>query len=149
MNIKNYKIKFNVSALILFALIMLPNIIWFFIPIQNDVLKNESCVPVLDVFSMVFQVIMLAALCILKNKHADKIKFTVLIILSTVFAGLYYFCWILYFSGIVHGAVLIGLSLFQCGSFFLYGLDRKNYIALCPLAVFTVLHLISTVKNFL
>jgi len=149
MKIKHYQFHFNSSAVVLFALIMLPNLIWFFVPSQNDILRNESHTQVLDVFVTVFQIIMLAALCGIRNRNADKIKASRFIILSGVFGLLYYGCWILYYSGIVHGTVLLSLGIFPCCSFLCYGIDRKNMIALVPIVVFTVLHASSIIINFI
>ncbi len=128
---------------------MLPNIVWFFVPAQNDILRNETSTQVLDVFVTVFQIMMLAVLCVIKNVNARKIKISLFIILSTAFGLIYYVCWILYYNGAVHEMVLLGLCVFPCCSFLFYGIDRKNYMALVPISVFTVLHLISTIINFL
>ncbi len=149
MKIKSYKFGFNISAVVIFLLIMLPNIIWFFVPAQNDILRNESSTQVLDVFVTVFQIMMLAALCLIKNVNAHKIKISLFIILSATFGLFYYICWILYYSGVVHEVVLLGLCIFPCCSFLFYGIDRKNYIALVPISVFAVLHLISSIINFM
>lgn len=149
MQIKNYKLGFNLSAVVLFALIMLPNIIWLFVPSQNDILRSPSTTQVIDVFATVFQVIMIAALCAIKNENAAKLKLSLFIILSAFFGLIYYICWVLYYCSIVHKAVLLGLCIFPCCAFLFYGIDRKNWIALAPLAVFTILHLISTIINFI
>lgn len=149
MKIRDYKFSFNLSAFLLFVLIMAPNIVWFCVPSANDILRDPSKVPILDTFVTVSQVIMLAALCILKNKNAGKLKISPLIILSVVFCLLYYACWVLYYCNVVHGAVLIGLSVFPCLSYLVYGIDRKNYPALIPIGLFTILHFISTMINFI
>lgn len=48
LKINKYKIGFDIFGLILFLLIMIPNIIWFSIPAPNDILRNESITPVID-----------------------------------------------------------------------------------------------------
>lgn len=149
MKIKNYKFGFDIWALVLFALIMLPNIIWFCVPSQNDILRNESTTQVLDVIVTVFQVIMLATLCMFKNVNAEKIKFSLFFILSTIFGLLYYVCWVLYYANVVYAVVLLGMCILPCCAFVFYALDRKNYFALIPIVVFCILHLTSTVINFL
>lgn len=146
---KQYRFGFQFSALALFLAIMLPNIVWSFFPAPNDILRNKSATQILDAFATVFQVIMIAMLCLIKNKNAFGLKIAPVLLLSAVSALSYGCCWIMYYCGIVHSAVLIGLSLLPCLSFLFYGLDRKNYVALIPIAIFTVLHLISTIINFL
>lgn len=145
----DYKFTFNPSALLLFALVMLPNIIWFLIPASNDILRNPSDTPILDTFASIMQVILVIALLLIKNKRARKLKTTPLIILCVAFCLLYYICWILYYCDIVNSGVLLCLCLFPCLSFLFYGFDRKNYIALLPIAIFTLLHFLSTVINFI
>lgn len=145
----NYKYYFNISALILFALIMLPNLIWMLVPSQNDVLRRESSTQVLDAFTMIFQIISVATLCAIKNIKATKLKLSPFIFLTLIFGLLYYIFWILYYCGIVHSAVLLGLCIFPCCAFIFYGVDRKNYFSLAPIAIFAILHLISTIINFL
>ena len=39
---KNYRIGFDLPGLLLFLMIMIPNVIWFVIPAANDVLRTES-----------------------------------------------------------------------------------------------------------
>lgn len=149
MKIRDYKFSFNLSAFLLFVLIMAPNIVWFFVPSGNDILRDSSKTPLLDIFVTVSQVVMLTALCILKNRNAGKLKISPLIVLSVAFCLLYFVCWILYYCNVVNGAILICLSVFPCMSFLFYGIDRKNYPALIPVGLFTVLHLVSTIINFL
>ncbi len=146
--ISDYKFKFNIPALILFAAIMLPNIIWSFVPAPDDILRAETGTQVLDIFATVFQVVMIAALCILINKNAEKLRISLFFCLCAVFCALYCICWILYYCGIVHITVISGLCVFPCISFACFGIDRKNYIALIPTVIFTVLHFISTAINF-
>ena len=40
--LKKYKMGFDIWALVLFVVIMIPNIIWFAIPAPNDILRTES-----------------------------------------------------------------------------------------------------------
>ncbi len=42
-----YKIGFEAGGLVLFAVIMLPNFLWFAVPTPNDVLRRESITPTL------------------------------------------------------------------------------------------------------
>ncbi len=149
MKLRDRKITFNISALILFVIIMLPNIVWFIVPSPNDILRAESTTPILDVFATVAQVMTIAALCIIKNSTAKKLDVTAFIILSLVFCLMYYICWVLYYLNTVNAFVIIGLSVFPCAAFAAYAVDRKNYIALFPTGLFAVLHLASSVINFI
>ena len=145
---RDYKFGFNVSALILIAIILLPNIIWGFVPAKNDILRAESKTEILDIFATVFQVMLIAALCILQNKNAEKLRLSAFTSICAAFCVLYCICWILYYCAVVHITVIIGLCVFPCMSFAFFALDRKNYAALIPIVIFTVLHFTSTAINF-
>ena len=67
--IRKYKIGFDVLGLLLFLIIMIPNFIWFAVPTSNDILRNKSITPVIDVIASIFQVITIISLCIIKNKQ--------------------------------------------------------------------------------
>ena len=41
LQIRNYKIGFDIGGLALFLVIMLPNFVWFAVPTANDVFRNQ------------------------------------------------------------------------------------------------------------
>lgn len=71
-NFKKYRIGFDVRGLVLSIIIMIPNFIWFAIPTENDVLRAASLTPVIDMVATIFQVIMIASLCVIKNIEYQK-----------------------------------------------------------------------------
>lgn len=144
-----HKFGFDIFAAVLFLIIMLPNIIWFFVPAPHDILRNTSKTEVLDIFATVFQVLTLIALCAIKNTTAKKLRFTPCIIICATSCLAYYIAWIMYYCGIANGGVFVCLCLFPCAAFMLYAVDRKNLIAIIPITVFAVLHFTSTAINFL
>ncbi len=137
------KIKFNIYGLLLFFIIMIPNFIWFVIKAPNDILRVESVTPILDLIASIFQIIMIVFLCF--SKDANN-KFNISSIISVI---LYFICWILYYLSITNNLVIIGLCLFPCLSFLFYEIKIKNWIAMIPTIVFTILHLIYGIINFM
>ncbi len=136
-------IKFNIYGLLLFFIIMIPNFIWFMIEAPNDILRVESVTPTLDLIASIFQIIMVVFLCFSKDENN---KFN---IYSIIGVSLYFLCWILYYLGIINNVVIIGLCLFPCLSFLFYEIKIKNWIAMIPTIVFTILHLLYGVINFI
>ncbi len=136
-------IKFNIYGLLLFIFIMIPNFIWFVVKAPNDILRSESITPTMDLIARVFQVIMVICLCFSKNKN-NKIGIS-----SIVSLILYFVCWVLYYFGMVNNIVIIGLFLLPCLSFLIYAIKIKNWIAIIPAIVFTLLHLLYGVINFI
>lgn len=149
MKLKEHKFGFDIFAAVLFLIIMLPNIIWFFVPAPHDILRNQSKTEVLDIFATIFQVLTLATLCAIKNTTAKKLGFSLCVIICAASCLAYYVAWIMYFCGIANGGVFVCLYIFPCAAFMLYAVDRKNLIAIIPITVFAVLHFTSTAINFL
>lgn len=147
--LKKYKFGFDISGFILFLIIMLPNFIWFAVPAPNDILRQASVTPTVDMIASVCQMIFVASLCFIINKERGNLKIFPLLILSIVCIGVYFSGWIIYYIGIVNPIVIICLILPPCMSFILFALERKNIIAVIPAVVFTVCHLIYGTVNFI
>lgn len=146
---KKYKFGFDIWGLVLFLLIMFPNIFWFAFPAPNDILRGESITQTADIIAEIFQVIMIVMLCFIKNKNSKKLSVKSKCILGTFGCCLCYFiAWILYYQSIVYTPIILSLCIFPCTAFLLYEIDRKNYIAIIPTAVFSLCHLIYGIVNF-
>lgn len=146
---KRYKLRFNIWGLILFFIIMLPNFYWFLVPAPNDILRAESVTEVLDTIASVFQVLMVITLCIFTNKNTDRICITPFVIASIVSCLLYFAAWVFYYHGIANSAVVLALCIFPCLAFLFFAVDRKNFIAVIPIVIFSVCHLLYGVINFI
>lgn len=149
MFLKKYKFGFDISGLVLFLIVMIPNFIWFAVPAPNDVLRAESVTPIIDVTGSICQVLFVAALCVIINKEREKLRFSPLLISSAICIILYFAGWILYYTGFTNSFVIISLTAPPCLAFILFALDRKNIIALVPAVCFTICHLIYGIVNFI
>ena len=146
---KKYKFSFDAWGLALFLLIMVPNVIWAAIPAPNDILRQESVTPLIDIIASICQVIMIAALCLLIRKDMPRITMrSKWLWICTTSIIIYFICWVLYYSGVTEKHILLSLSIFPWISLITYEIDRKNWIALIPTLVFTVLHIIYALLNF-
>lgn len=147
---ETYFFGFDFGGLGVFLLVMLPNLLWFGIPAPNDVLRRESITPVWDMAASVFQVLIVASLCFLKNRNAGKFNWKHPLALgSTVCCLCYYAAWVFYYGGVVSAPVILALCLFPCGTFFLFALERKNTVSLIPTVLFAVCHTVFGVVNFI
>lgn len=146
--LKSYRFTFSPAALILFIFIMLPNIIWFNVPAVNDILRAEPAVPAIDFIGQVFQVMMIAALFLVKNITAENVvKLKYISVASMIL--FYYICWVFYYIGFVYTPVIIGLTVFPCLAFLLYAVFRKNYIAVMLTVVFAICHIVSSILTYI
>lgn len=145
----NYKIGFDIWALILFLLIMIPNFIWFVTPAPNDILRSESITPTLDTVASIFQVIMVISLSIIINTEGKKPIIKGGLVGITV-STLIYFCgWILYYQGIVNTLIVLILCITPCLSFILFSIGRKNIIAIISSIIFMLCHTMYGFINYI
>lgn len=147
--LKKYRFGFDIWALLLFMAIMIPNFIWFGIPAPNDVLRADSVTEIFDTAASVCQVLMVMILCTLINREREKIIMTPLIIAVFICCILYYTSWVMYYFGLTNAAVILGLTIPPCLAFLLFAVDRKNRIAVIPITVFTICHLVYGIVNFI
>ena len=147
--LKKYRLSFDISGLVIFLIVMIPNFIWFAVPAPNDILRNESVTAAVDIFGSIFQMLFIASLCILVNKERNKLHFSSLIIFSIICIALYFVGWVLYYNGITNSLVILSLTLPPCLAFILFALDRKNIFAVVFATCFTICHLIYGIINFI
>lgn len=144
-----YRFGLDLTALCLFLILMAPNLLWFAVPAPNDLLRAESAVPLLDGIGTAVQVISIIALCLIRHQSAGRLRSTPLPWVVLALCGAYYSCWGLYYGAVVNWGVLLGLAIFPCAALLCYAAARKNYLALIPLAVFTICHVGETVIRIL
>ena len=146
---KKYKFGFEIWGLLVFLIVMLPNFIWFAIPAPNDILRTDSITETVDTIASVCQIMMVAALCVFRNREAKKLCVTSPVIISAGCCVLYLISWIVYYIGIVNAPVILGLIIPPCLAFLFFAIDRKNGLAIIPTVIFTLCHLIYGAVNFI
>lgn len=146
--LKKYKMGFDIWALVVFLIIMIPNFIWSAVPAPNDILRTESATKVIDAIGSVAQVVMIFALCAIINNERNTLGFTKTIVVMISCMVIYYCSWVFYYLGVTNWLVIIGLTIPPCLAFLFFAIDRKNYISVIPIAIFTVCHMVFGVVNF-
>ena len=147
--LKKYRLGFDISGLVIFLCVMIPNFIWFALPAPNDILRSESVTAIVDTIGSICQVLFVGFICVVINKGRNKLRFSPLIILAVICIILYFAGWILYYNGITNPLVIIIMTLPPCLAFIFFAMDRKNIIAVVPAVCFTICHLIYGVVNFI
>lgn len=146
---KNYKFSFDVWGLAIFLIIMIPNFIWFAVPAPNDILRADSKTAVVDAIGSVCQALLAAALCFIVNKNCGGLRITPKVIAAACCILIYFAGWVFYYAGITLPFVIILLTLPPCLAFLFFALDRKNYIAVIFISVFTLCHTVFGTVNFI
>ena len=146
--LRKYRLGFEWRGLVLFLAIMVPNLLWFAVPAPNDILRADSRTPVIDAVASVCQVVFVICLCLLIRTDRKLFRMSKMILGVLASTLLYYVCWILYYQGITGVVVILGLTVFPCVAFLLFAIDRRNVLAVIPIALFTACHLAYAVINF-
>ena len=147
--IKKYKFGFDISGLVLFLLVMIPNLIWFAVPAPNDILREPSVTPIVDVTGSVFQILFVSAMCFVISRERKTLSFSALIISVLVCVLIYFVGWILYYNGFTEPLVVLMLTILPCLSFIFFAIDRRNIFALIFALIFSVCHAIFGIANFI
>lgn len=147
-DMRKYRMGFDLWGLLLFLAIMLPNIIWFLVPAPVDILRNPSVTPAIDTVASVFQMIMVAAICILRNDACRKpvgMGWRGGIAAAVLF---YFAGWAFYYAGVTNAMIIMDSCIAPCAAFILFALARKNAPALAAAVVFMLCHGYYGVVNF-
>ena len=147
--LKRYKLSFEIWGLLLFLIVMIPNFVWFAIPAPNDILRAESITEMVDTVASVCQILMIVSICIFRNRESKKLYISPFVIMVTVCYLLYVASWIAYYNGMTNVIVILGLTIPPCLAFLFFAIDRKNGIALIPISIFTICHLVYGIVNFI
>ncbi len=147
--LKKYRVCFDIWGFLLFLVMMIPNFIWFAVPAPNDLLRTDSVTAPLDTVASICQVGMIMTLCMLRNKECKKISISPPILAVFTCTLLYFISWIAYYMGTVSAVVILGLTVPPCLAFLFYAVERRNKIAIVPIAIFTICHCLYGVVNFI
>ncbi len=150
-SIGDYVITFSLTGLLLYALQLLPNVIWFAIPPTNDVLKhNSSPHAALNLVEQFFGFATVALLIIVIRRAGTEGRNSPwLLLCAAAFLAGYYAAWILYYRGNVSSWLLVGgIAAMPPLYYFLVASWMKDYLALVPCVIFGVSHVAVTWTNY-
>ena len=143
---KDYKWGFDLLGVLLFALVMLPNIVYWCIPDFTGLDGNQ----IAAIIGYPFEALGVAAMIFLVRKEQKKFAFLSLGgLLTWLFLLLYYIAWIFYFCDFYNVAVVLFLTAAPCAALLGFQAERKNYIAMVPTGVFALVHLIGVLMVWL
>ncbi len=147
---KEYNLKLDKIGLLLFLVLMVPTFFWAAIPAKVDILRVESKTPQLDILASVFQVALVIILCSFRRKEIETNKLTKTMNYSTVICcTVYYIGWIFYYMSFTNFIVIMVLTLFPSFAFLSYQIAKQNWLAILPTILFTILHFIHGIVNFM
>lgn len=145
--------SFSLRGLIIFLLVLLPNVIFFAFPnaTSQDALEDKNAA--ISFAQNFFQLALLFMLVIVKSSKKNSIRDTKIII-AVVFLFLYYLLWLRYFLGgmdysIISGSIPVSLAMavFPAIYFILAELWLENKIGAVVALGFGIAHAVNTYLN--
>ncbi|OEH83447.1 hypothetical protein BCR26_09705 [Enterococcus rivorum] len=119
-------------------------------PSANDILRIQSKTPQVDILASIFQVIMVILMCSFRRKEIERTKLTKAMNYSAVACCIaYYIGWVFYYMNFTNPVVIMALTLFPSFAFVSYQIGKQNRLAIIPTILFTILHLIHGIVNFM
>lgn len=144
---RKWNLSFDPYGPAVFLLLMLPNFLWFLYPAPQDILRVASETPILDGAASFFQVIMVAASCIVYGcKRRPLSKRSLAGIVTAIL--LYFIAWTFYYMDVTSPPVVLTLCAAPCLAFLLLAAVRKNPVAFFAATIFFVCHTVSGWINF-
>ena len=147
-NIKNYRFGFEFCGFILSLAILLPSVIWYFIPAPNDVLRSADSIFALGMTAAVLRGLAMLTSSFLVNLDSRELKFNPAAFLIFAFGAIYYIGWFLYYAGFANVFTLTLLAVSPVVMLASLAVDRKNIFSLVLSASFAVVHIVCIVLGF-
>lgn len=147
--VRQLRFGFSPGGLLAFALVMLPNLLWLFVPPPSDPLAaNSAPSALLELLEHASQWVLVAALVFLVHREKGRRSRVFLFAAALPLAG-YYALWAAYYAGMSPAWLLLGLAVLPPLFFCLAAVWLKNWAALPPAVVFGLAHLAVTCSNYL
>lgn len=138
---------FSLKGLIVFLLPMIPNMFFFFLPAPAGGAPSVNSTKILDFLEHGSQGIFIFLLIFLMSSKASQLNSPYAIGMGIMLL-LYYFLWIVYFTGEVTLLIQLGLAVFPVIYFILGELWLHNPVAVIPTFLFGIFHVIITFINY-
>lgn len=138
---------FSLKGLIVFLLPMLPNIFFFILPKRNDSVAVANNHLLLDIIEHGSQAIFFALLifCVSTKESPILCGYT---IFMTIFLLSYYGFWLGYFTKGANFIMLMSMAVFPVIYFILSEIWLHNLLAIVPLTIFGIVHIIITYMDY-
>lgn len=142
---EKYQTGFDFWALVVYALILLPYIVYWCLPTVTG-LEYGAVTTVSQIFGALSALILIL---VVRKEREKKLLFDSAFTSISLLIMLYLTAWIILFCGKLNFAVTLFVMISPCLALLLLAVDRKNILASVPIAVFFVLQIVATVQILL
>lgn len=142
-----YRLGFDVWALMLFIIIMIPNVLWFVSPEQAPLTSESLALHWIERIASIAQVVLIGTLCFIINelREIPMNKWSTTSV--CVMIALYSLGWGFYYGEVINLLTILTLSVTPGVAFLIFSIARKNIIAALSSVVFLTCHVIASVGN--
>lgn len=145
----NYRYQLDLWAILLFAIAMVPNVIWGLFSGPDDVLHVDSITPIVDIVGLISQVLMLVSLMLLRRKDRPQTMARIWEI-STISMLIFYLCvWISHFFGYTPKSFIVAMAILPCLFFGAFSIGRRNWLSLSFCLIFSICHILFAIENYI
>ena len=141
LNIKNYRLGFEFCGFLLSLAMLLPNLIWSFVPAPHDILRSAEAVASLGIATLVLRLLTMATSMFVVNVESNELRFSAATFVILIFGLFYYAGWFLYYAWLACVVALVFISVAPIAMFITLSFDRKNAFSLLSTIGFAGVHL--------
>lgn len=134
LNIKNYRLGFEFCGFLLSLAMLLPNLIWSFVPAPHDILRSAETVASLGIATLVLRILTMATSMFVVNVESNELRFSAATFVILIFGLVYY-------AGLACVVALVFISVAPIAMFITLSFDRKNAFSLLSTIGFAGVHL--------
>ncbi|MFD1773873.1 hypothetical protein [Paenibacillus rhizophilus] len=143
----NYFWGFSWEGLVVFILVMIPNLFYFWLPNSSGSGRTPSKHLILDIMEHGSQAIFIFLLVFLISKQGAPMLSPYTIGMAILLL-LYYLLWIFYFRGYKNFTVLLGMAVVPVAYFILAEIWLHKIPAVVPTVIFGVTHIVITYIDY-
>jgi len=147
MGLLQNNIGFSWKGLVVFLLPMLPNILFFILPDPNGSMAVTNNNFLLDIIENGSRVMFFALLIFGVSKNESPVLCGYTIFMAIILLS-YYGFWIAYFTIGTNFIMLMSMDVFPVIYFILAEIWLHNLLAIAPLTIFGIAHIIITYINY-
>lgn len=148
---KKYKIGFSTKGFIAFLIPIIPNIIWAILPpVSTSLPSNDAHTPIVAALQVISQFLMIALMIVLVNTKRKNPP------INKWIGGFGFLCligyllsWMIYYNFNITPILLIAMAVLPSIYFICICYVLQNNPALLAAVVFGIIHIATTVSNYL
>lgn len=149
-DIRNYRPGFEICGFILAVAILLPNLIWYYIPAPVDPLRDTvSYTSPIGIATTVLRLLAALTATFTVNLDSRAPHFGAASIIILAFGGMYYVGWLLYYMGVASYVAVVFVTIPAFIMLTTLAIDRSNIFSLVLCIAYGSVHAVCIVNGLI